>query len=55
MTSALDQRAQSQQFVIAQQANLPMQPFRPDPDAAVSRRSADWAACRISFAHLWWN
>ena len=31
MATALDQRAQSQQFLIAQQANLPMQPFRPNP------------------------
>jgi polysaccharide biosynthesis transport protein len=31
MASALDRRAQSQQFVVAQQANLPGQPFRPDP------------------------
>ncbi|MFZ0516987.1 MAG: Wzz/FepE/Etk N-terminal domain-containing protein [Acidobacteriaceae bacterium] len=31
MATALDQRAQSQQFLVAQQANLPMQPFRPNP------------------------
>ena len=31
MASALDQHAASQQFIISQQANLPSQPFRPNP------------------------
>ena len=31
MTSALNQREQSQPFVVVQPANLPSRPFRPDP------------------------
>ncbi len=31
MTTALDQRDQAQQFAVAQSANLPMTPFRPNP------------------------
>ena len=54
MATALDQRAQSQQFVIAQQANLPMLPFRPNP------MLLDLAVVLIGllvgfFAHLWWR